>query len=134
MNFEVYYPTVDEVLALHASIVDLPLPQAQMNVRDHNLLGSALARPQNAAAYEGADLSRQAATLLWGLIKNHPLHDGNKRTAYVAMQTFLRANGVSVSADPNNTYEIVMAVARGELDVETVDAWIARNLSEWSAG
>lgn len=59
---------------------------------NESLLESALARPHNVAAYEDADLARQAATLFWAMISNHPFRDGNKRTAVVLLYAFLRAN------------------------------------------
>src|SRR5690242_3235245 len=95
---EASYPTVEQVLRLHAVIVHIPMALAPGHVRDIGLLESALARPRNEAAYENASLVRQAASLLWGIIKNHPFLDGNKRTAYVATQTLLRDHGLSILA------------------------------------
>jgi death-on-curing protein len=68
-------------------------------VRDDGLLVSALDRPRNIAAYEpGADLSRLAAAYGFGIAKNHPFVDGNKRTALVVMETFLGLNGFDLTA------------------------------------
>ena len=64
--------------------------EVRYGVDSKDLIASALARPRQAAFYENADLLRQAATLCYGLVKNHPWVGGNKRTATVLMQTFLR--------------------------------------------
>jgi death-on-curing protein len=68
-------------------------------VRDEGLIRSAVARPMNKAAYEGADLAAQAAALLYGLAKNHGYVDGNKRVALAAASTFLRMNGHWLNCD-----------------------------------
>lgn len=67
--------------------------ETRFGVFDRNLIESALARPKHAAAYENADIIRQASTLLYGLIKNHPWEGGNKRTATFLMNLFLKRNG-----------------------------------------
>ena len=84
--------TVLDVLALRAAYLEaLGHPAAPL--RDIGLLESAVARPQLAAHYEGADLVRQAALLGAGIVQNHPWQDGNKRGAYVAVVSLLRLNG-----------------------------------------
>jgi death-on-curing protein len=132
VEIELFYPTVDDVLALYGAIVGISPHQARLNVRDLNILDSALARPQNEAAYEGASLARQAATLLWGIARNHPYQDGNKRTAYVVAQAFLRGNGATMSATKDERYDVVMAVARGDWDVGQLEAWLDSHLARWS--
>lgn len=92
-------------------------------VRDWNLLESALARPRMAAHYEGADLVRQAATLFWGLVENHPFHDGNKRTAWVGAETFLRRNGWIITCSDDEAFPVVISIAQG-LDLDAVDTWL----------
>ena len=76
-----------------------------------------------AAYYEGADLARQAATLLWGLVENHPFYDGNKRTGWVTMRTFLLLNGRVVTANEDDSFALVIAVTQG-LTVDEVEAWL----------
>ena len=131
MTESVFYPTTEEILALHAAIIGVAESEVPALVRDLNLLESALARPQNEAAYESAGLSRQAGTLLWGIAKNHPFRDGNKRTAFVVMQVFLRANGLTTVASEDDTYDLVIAVAQGDLDVDAVERWIDQHLFVW---
>ena len=92
-------------------------------VRDWNLLESALYRPRMAAHYEAADLIRQAATLLWGLVENHPFHDGNKRTAWVTTETLLAWNGWLVTASDNEGCSLMIDVAQG-LGVDRVESWL----------
>jgi death-on-curing protein len=67
--------------------------EIRYGVFERALIESALARPQQAAAYEAADLMRQAATLCYGLVKKHPWVGGNKRTATHLTELFLKANG-----------------------------------------
>jgi death on curing protein len=130
MEGEIFYPTIEEVLVLHATIMGIAPSSALDNVRDLGLLESALARPRNAAAYEGASLARQAATLLWGIVRNHPFIDGNKRTGYVATQAFLRANGAALEADEDAKFNFVIAVAE-RMDLDGAEAWIGRHLARW---
>jgi death-on-curing protein len=92
-------------------------------VHDWNLLESAVARPRMAAYYEGADLARQAATLLWGLVENHPFYDGNKRAGWVAMRTFLLLNGQVITANEDDSFALVIAVTQG-LTVDEVEVWL----------
>ena len=92
-------------------------------VRDWNLLESAVNRPRAVAYYEGAGLIAQAATLLWGLIENHPFHDGNKRTAWVTAEAFLNANGVIITASDDEAFTVIVAAAQG-LSVEATEAWL----------
>lgn len=109
----VVYLTIEEVLVLHASVRPILPSQVLDDVRDLGLLESDLARPQNAAAYEEADFASQAATLLGGIVKNHPFVDGNKRTAYVVTQTFLRTNGFTIAASEDERFGFVIAAAEG---------------------
>lgn len=90
------YPTVEDVLDTYAEIMEISHDDAVNYLRDLPLLESALNRPKAAAFSEDADLIEQVASVLWGIAKNHPFTDGNKRTAYVTMMTFLRANGWTV--------------------------------------
>jgi death-on-curing protein len=95
-------------------------------VRDAGLLESALARPRNLLAYgqPTPDLPAQAASYAYGLIRNHPFADGNKRTAYVVCRTFLKLNGVDISASDVDKYQTFIAVADGSLPEEQLAEWI----------
>jgi death on curing protein len=93
-------------------------------VRDDGLLESALARPQNRLAYDAkTDLPALAAAYAFGLARNHPFVDGNKRTAFVAAGAFLLINGYQVTADNGTVYEFVIAVAAGEIDEDGAAAF-----------
>lgn len=93
-------------------------------VRDENLLESALARPQQKWAYEDdADLGDLGAAYGFGIAKNHPFIDGNKRTAFVAMGVFLLANGVHIQASEPEAVTVMRGIASGELGEPELAAW-----------
>src|SRR3954454_4053276 len=87
-------------------------------VRDPGMLSSALACPKNAFAYSqpSPDLPTLAAAYAFGIIKNHPFVDGNKRTAYVLCRTFLKINGHDIEANDIEKYQTFLAVADGTID------------------
>lgn len=93
-------------------------------VRDLGLFESALARPQNLAAYGEPDAAALAAAYGVGLAKNHPFVDGNKRTAFVAVELFLALNGFDLVADDANCVLTMLAVAAGSLDEPAFAAWL----------
>ncbi len=91
------YLDLDDALDAYAEAVEVSLDQAKEALLNLGQLESALARPQNAAAYENADVARQAASLFWGVAANHAFRDGNKRTAAVLLRSFLNLNGYDIS-------------------------------------
>ena len=99
-------------------------------MRDLGLLESALARPQNIKAYEpDADVSRLAAAYGFGIAKNHPFIDGNKRTALAATRTFLRINGFTLDASQLEKAFTFLALAEGSLSEEDLTDWLRERLS-----
>jgi death-on-curing family protein len=94
----VEYLSVADVIALHNTIMEL-MGWSAAPLRDEGLLESALNRPRMAAHYEGADLVRQAILLAIGISQNQPFVDGNKRTAFLALITFLGINGLAFEGD-----------------------------------
>jgi death-on-curing family protein len=80
----------DDAFDAYAEAVEVSVEQAPLALLNEHQLESALARPQNAAAYEDADIVRQAATLFWGIASNHAFQDGNKRVAVVMLRAFLQ--------------------------------------------
>jgi death on curing protein len=97
-------------------------------VRDEGLLDSALARPENAYAYNpGCTLADLAAAYVCGLSKNHPFVDGNKRAAFLSLGLFLAINGRRLTAGQVNAIQTVIAVAAGKLDERGLSEWIAKN-------
>ena len=124
---EPIYLTASEVLVLHGEIIGSPTASAEL-ARDWNLLESTLHRPRTAAYYEAATLARQAATLLWGIVENHPFHEGNKRTGWVAMRTFLLANGLTVAASDDEKFDLVIGATQG-LGVGEVEGWLGEHIA-----
>lgn len=98
-------------------------------VRDLGLLESALARPKNVFAYEedSADLIRCAAAYLFGIAKNHPFIDGNKRSAAVVCEAFVNLNGGTIDAPDEDFYEVVIAVVENRLDEDRLVNWLRLN-------
>ena len=92
--------------------------------RDEGLFESALARPQNLALYGDPDVFDLAAAYAVGLAKNHPFIDGNKRTAYVAMELFLVLNGFELTADDAAATLTMLSVAAGDIDEPTLAQWL----------
>lgn len=95
-------------------------------VRDEHLLDSALGRPQQLYAYGDPppDLADLAASLAYGLARNHPFVDGNKRTAAVACELFIELNDARLSATDAELYPIYVSLAAGELAVEAFASWL----------
>lgn len=100
-------------------------------VRDAGLLQSALARPQNAFHYnQVVSLAKLAACYGFGIAKNHGFIDGNKRTAYVVMRTFLVLNGFTLDATKEEKYLTMYAVASGDLTEEQLADWLESKLQK----
>lgn len=110
--------THDEQLAEHGGAA---------GIRDQNLFESALARRQNVAAYEEPDAARLAASYAFGLAKNHPFIDGNKRTALVALESFLLLNDFDLDASDADCVIAILRLAEGELDEEAFTDWVRRH-------
>ena len=112
------------VLAIH----DRQLAEhgGSAGVRDEGLLESALARGQQLHAYgnPAPDLADLAAALAYGLARNHPFLDGNKRTAHVAYRTFLALNGAEPVATDEEKYVAMLALAEGKLGERDFAAWL----------
>ncbi len=97
-------------------------------VRDDGLFASALARPLNLDNYAQPDAAALAAAYGYGIARNHPFVDGNKRTAFVAVELFLALNGFSLSATDADCVRTMLQVASGELDEDAFAAWIRRHV------
>jgi death-on-curing protein len=93
-------------------------------VRDEGLLKSALGKPRNVFSYDdNCDLARLAASYAYGIARNHPFIDGNKRTALVVSEMFLRINGMKVVSAPEEKYFTFLHLAEGTLTEEELAAW-----------
>jgi death-on-curing protein len=97
-------------------------------IRDEGLFDSALARPQNLAAYGEPDASALAASYAFGLAKNHAFVDGNKRIALVALELFLELNGFELAAEDAQCVIVILSLASGAFSEDDLAAWIRRHL------
>jgi death-on-curing protein len=97
-------------------------------LRDEDLLSSALNRPQHRALYEAPDIADLAASYAFGIARNHPFVDGNKRTAFVALEVFLDLNGWELLADDESCVVTMSRLAAGQLEEDTLAHWIRTNL------
>ena len=102
----------------------LPSTAATAGTRDAGLLESALARSQNLEAYGNPDFADLAAAYGYGIARNHPFVDGNKRTAFVAVELFLTINGYRLIAGDAECVMTMLAVAAGDIDEPTFATWI----------
>lgn len=97
-------------------------------VRDEGLLGSALARPQNLFAHGESDAAALAGAYAFGIVRNHPFIDGNKRTAFVACELFLAANGCELVAPDEECLAMMLGLAASEIDDAEFAAWLRENV------
>ncbi|NJL08152.1 MAG: type II toxin-antitoxin system death-on-curing family toxin [Methylacidiphilales bacterium] len=115
---------VEIVLDIHAE--QLALFGGAEGLRDRGLLESALARPLNKFAYGESDLAALAAAYGYGLARNHPFVDGNKRMAFAAIVVFLGLNGCDLRADPAEAAAAILALAAGEVGRGGLARWDRR--------
>jgi death-on-curing protein len=102
-------------------------------LRDEDLLESALARPRQRFAYDATtDLAALAAAYGFGLARNHPYLDGNKRVAFVTMAVFLGLNGLVFTASEADVVTTMVALAAGMLDEEALADWLRRHAEKLS--
>lgn len=105
----------DEQLAEHGG---------RQDIRDMGLISSALLRPQNLAADENPSVFDLAAAYAFGIIKNHPFVDGNKRTGFLASYIFLVLNGWELMASEIDAVTIVLALTEGKIEETTFSEWL----------
>jgi death-on-curing protein len=120
---KIIYLEYDEAVWLHFRLM-WEWNENRFGIDRRELLESALARPQHAAVYENADIIRQAATLCFGLIKNHPWQGGNKRTATFLMRIFPGRNGYLLKYKVFEIVEMVLAVESDAWKVDTIENWL----------
>jgi death-on-curing protein len=116
IDLEVVLAIHDEQIAEHGG---------QAGVRDRVLLESAMARPQNQFAYGEHSLPRLAASYAFGISRNHPFPDGNKRTSLVVAELFLDLNGLELAATDAECVTTFLQLAAGDLTEEELAEWIA---------
>jgi death-on-curing protein len=99
-------------------------------VRDEGALDSALARPVNRWHYGEDDRAALAAAYAFGIARNHPFVDGNKRTAWVLARLFLALNGTAIRFTPEDAIRAMLALAAGELSEEELAEWFRERVEE----
>lgn len=115
----------DALTALHGE--QLAEHGGASGVRDQGLLESALARAENLAAYGEPDAFDLAAAYAFGIVKNHPFLDGNKRTGFIAAATFLALNGWMLTANDRDVVETVLGLAASEIGEAEFALWLKAN-------
>ena len=118
------------VIAVHAR--QIAEHGGNAGIRDKPLLQSALARPQQLYAYGGPppDMAALAASLAYGIAKNHPFIDGNKRTSAVLCELFIVVNGMSLTTSDQEMLSIFLALAEGSLNEDELAGWIRLHLNQ----
>nr|WP_315465923.1 type II toxin-antitoxin system death-on-curing family toxin [uncultured Rhodoferax sp.] len=116
---EVLYAVHEEQLAEHGGLAGL---------RDANALESAVARPVQLSHYGTPDIAELAAAYGFGIARNHPFSDGNKRTAFVAVELFLALNGYELMADDSDCILTMLRLAAGELEEAAFAQWIRTHI------
>lgn len=96
-------------------------------VRDETLLDSAMGKPKNVYAYDQGDLFDMAASYSFGIAKNHPFIDGNKRTSFVSAALFLELNGLSLVADKAEAVVMTVSMANSEITQDNYAQWLRSN-------
>ena len=121
--------TVADVVDAHAK--QLRIFGGAPGLQDPGALESALGHPINRWRYEGAELPELAAAYAFGIVRNHPFMDGNKRAGFLAMLGFLILNGVPIAPDQAEATAVILGLAAGEIDESGLTRWIRDN---WPAG
>ncbi|MGE0409203.1 MAG: type II toxin-antitoxin system death-on-curing family toxin [Amphiplicatus sp.] len=122
---DIIWITREIALAAHArSLIDHGGAEGG---RDEGLLASALARPQNLAACGEPTIFALAASLAYGLAKNHPFVDGNKRTSFLCAYVLLGLNGADLDADESEAAAIMIDLASGEASEADFALWLKAN-------
>jgi death-on-curing protein len=122
---EPFWLTRQMVVAFHDE--QLMIHGGASGLRDGDMLESALDRPKNKWAYEGAKLPELAAAYAFGIGRNHPFVDGNKRTSLLALYTFLGVNGFDFEVPEADAAAMILALAAGEVSEESLTRWIRDN-------
>ena len=120
---EIKYVSFEEAVRIHFGLM-LRLGETRRGIDSRDLIESALARPKHSAVYENADIIRQAATLLFGLVKNHPWTGGNKRTATTVLRRFLEINGYQKTWTLAEQIEMILAVESDAWKVDEIENWL----------
>ena len=123
---EPFWLTREIIIAIHDE--QLTIHGGAAGLRDEDMLASAIDRPRNKFIYEQGELPELAAAYAFGVARNHPFVDGNKRTSLLALYTFLGVNGIDFIVPEAEAAAIILALAAGEVDEEGLTRWIRDNL------
>ncbi len=118
---------LDTAIVLDVHAEQLALFGGADGVRDLGLIESALGRPRHKFAYGESDLAALAAAYAFGIARNHPFVDGNKRAAFASMLVFLGLNGIDFDVPPQDATAMILALAAGEVSEESLARWIRDN-------
>jgi death on curing protein len=122
---EPFWLTREIIVAIHDE--QLAIHGGASGLRDEGMLASALDRPRNKWIYEQAELPELAAAYAFGMARNRPFVDGNKRTSLLALYTFLGVNGIDFIVPEADAAAIILALAAGEVSEESLTRWIRDN-------
>lgn len=124
------YVTLEDALEVHAVVIKMS--GGTLGVRDMNSLTGCLERPK--AAFGGNDmyasLFEKAAVYIDSVSRNHPLLDGNKRTAFLCGVRFLSLNGITITIDNNEIVRGVLWVVTEHPTIQEIAAWLERHSSQ----
>ncbi len=118
---------LDTTIVLDVHAEQLALFGGADGIRDLGLLESALARPINKFGYGESDLAALAAAYAFGLARNHPFVDGNKRAAFASIIVFLGLNGFDFDVPPGEATAMILALAAGEVSEQSLTRWVRDN-------
>ena len=124
MSDEPCWLTREAVLAIHAQL--LARFGGSAGIREDNMLESALAKPRQLHAYGQPNVYEMAAAYAFGIVKNHPFVDGNKRAGFVAAYTFLGINGFDFTAPEEEAVIFTRGLAAGEITLEEYALWLQK--------
>ena len=125
MSDEPCWLTREAVLAIHAQL--LARFGGSAGIREDNMLESALAKPRQLHAYGQPNVYEMAAAYAFGIVKNHPFVDGNKRAGFVAAYTFLGINGFDFTAPEAEAVIFTRGLAAGEITLEEYTLWLQKS-------
>jgi death-on-curing protein len=114
--------TNEQAIRMHAE--QLAIFGGPAGLRDEGMLESALGRPQNKWSFGETDYAMLAAAYAFGIARNDPFVDGNKRAALMVAMTFLRKNGIPFAPDPAEATVAILGLAAGEIDEDGLSRWI----------
>jgi death-on-curing protein len=121
---------IDKLTILFVQAAVLAEHGGSEGLRDEGWLESALARPKNLFSYEETeDLTRLAACYAFGIVRNHPFVDGNKRVGFVALALFLALNDLRLRADQVDAFRQIYGVASGDIDEKQLALWVRQNVA-----